>query len=128
MSKIVKYGIVGVGGYGGTRRKILRETGRFQMVGGVEIVDKAFEKAQVEEGRTLKRYPTVEALAADPEIQAVFISTPAHLHVEQAMIAAKAGKAVFVEKPLGHQLEECIKLVEYCEKNNIPHGHGFSAR
>jgi len=128
MDNIIRYGIVGVGGYGGTRRKLLRETGRFQMVGGVEILDKTFEQAQAEEGKPLKRYPSVEALVADPEIEAVFISTPAHLHVEQAMIAAKAGKAIFVEKPLGHQYDECVKLVEYCEKNNIPHGHGFSAR
>ena len=75
MNKIVKYGIVGVGGYGATRRKILRETGRFQIVGGVEILDKTFEQAQAEEGAPLKRYPSVEALAADPEIEAVFVST-----------------------------------------------------
>ena len=128
MNKPIRYGIVGVGGFGGTRRKTLRNAGCFEIIGGVDICDEVFAAAEKEEGRPFKRYQSVEALAADPQVEAVFVSTPAHLHVEQAMIAAKAGKAIFVEKPLGHNRAACVELVEYCEKNNIPHGHGFSLR
>lgn len=127
MNKI-RYGIVGVGGFGAQRRERLRKCGAFEILGGVDIREEAFVKAEAEEGRTLKRYPSVEALVADPAIEAVFISTPANLHVPQAMIAARAGKAVFCEKPLGPRRDECRELVTYCEKNDIPHGHGFSAR
>jgi len=35
---------------------------------------------------------------------------------------------VYVEKPLGPNHRECLELVEYCEQNGIPHGHGFSSR
>ena len=122
------YGIVGVGGFGAQRRKRLRECGAFEIVGGVDIREEAFARAEAEEGRPLKRYASVEALAADPAIEAVFIATPANLHVPQAMVAARAGKAVFCEKPLGPRREACLELVEYCEQHNIPHGHGFSAR
>ena len=128
MKQPVRYGIVGVGGFGSHRRKLLRKTGAFEIVGGVDIREEAFLKADAEEGRPLKRYPSVEALVADPAIEAVFISTPASLHVEQAMLAAKAGKAVYVEKPLGAHRAECLDLVEYCERKGIPHGHGFGAR
>ena len=127
-NKQISYGIVGVGGFGAQRRERLRKTGMFQIVGGVDIRDEAFVKAETDEGRPLKRYASVEELAADPAIESVFIATPANLHVSQAMIAAKAGKAVFCEKPLGPNRDECLALVEYCEQNNIPHGHGFSAR
>jgi 1,5-anhydro-D-fructose reductase (1,5-anhydro-D-mannitol-forming) len=126
--KIIKYGIVGVGGFGSVRRKTLRETGRFQIIGGVDIDSKIFEKAALEEDRPLKRYETVETLVADPEIEAIFVASPPSFHVDQAMVAAKARKAVFVEKPLGYNYDDCLKLVEYCEENNIPHGHGFGVR
>ena len=128
MNSRICYGIVGVGGFGAQRRERLRKCGAFEIVGGVDIREEAFVKAEVEEGRALKRYASVEALVADPAIEAVFISTPADLHVPQALVAAKAGKAVFCEKPLGPQRAECLALVEYCERNKIPHGHGFSAR
>ncbi len=128
MQTPVNYGIVGVGGFGAMRRKWLRQSEAFKIVGGVDIRPEAFDEAERQERTPLRRYASVEALAADPEIEAVFISTPAQFHIEQALIASRAGKAVFVEKPLGHDLAACRELVEYCEKHNIPHGHGFSSR
>jgi predicted dehydrogenase len=44
------------------------------------------------------------------------------------MIAARAGKAIFCEKPIGPRRDECLALVEYCEQHGIPHGHGFNFR
>ena len=128
MYESVQYGIVGVGGFGYVRCQRLRAAGGFAMIGGVDVRKEAFVQAEAQEGRALERYTSVEAMAADPRIEAVFIATPAHLHVQQAMIAAQAGKAIFVEKPLGHDLGACVELVEYCEKNYVPHGHGFSSR
>ena len=125
MTKPIGYGIVGVGGFGAARRKTLRDAGSFEIVAGVDPRDAAFLDTEKEEGKSFHRYDSVESLVADPLIEAVFISTPAHLHVEQALVAARAGKAVFVEKPLGHDLKACAELVEYCENNRIPHGHGF---
>ena len=127
-SEPIRYGIVGVGGFGAQRRKRLRKAGCFYMVGGVDIREEVFPSAEADEGHPLKRYATIEDLVADPEIEAVFIATPASLHVPQAMIAARAGKAIFCEKPLGPRHDECLALVEYCEQHGIPHGHGFNFR
>ena len=128
MKQPIKYGIVGVGGFGRQRRERLRAAGGFEIVGGVDTRPVAFTEAEREEGKPLRQYPSVEALAADPEIAAVFIATPAHLHVEQAFVAARGGKAIYTEKPLGHELATCRQLVEYCEQHGIAHGHGFGAR
>lgn len=128
MKTPIKYGIVGVGGWGTHRRKKLRHAGAFQIVGGVDVRPEAFVEADREEGERIRRFESVEELVADPEIDAVFVCTPAHLHCSQAMLAAQAGKAIFTEKPLGHNLEECRQLVNFCEANNVPHGHGFSLR
>ena len=127
-SEPIRYGIVGVGGFGAQRRKRLRKAGCFYMVGGVDIREEVFPSAEADEGHPLNRYATIEDLVADPEIEAVFIATPASLHVPQAMIAARAGKAIFCEKPLGPRRDECLALVEYCEQYGIPHGHGFNFR
>lgn len=120
------YGMIGIGGFGRERRRQLRESGLFRLKGGVDLRQEAFEEAEQAEGHPIQQYESIEQLANDPEIELVVISTPAHLHVEQATMAARAGKAIFTEKPLGHDLDACRELVEYCERHNIPHGHGFS--
>lgn len=127
-NKKVRYGIAGVGGFGAKRRQTLRESGAFTILGGVDPQSDTFIKAEEEEGVALKRYASIEEMVADPQIEAVVISTPAALHVPMAMIAARAGKAIFCEKPLGHDHAECLELVTYCEQNKIPHGHGFGSR
>lgn len=126
--KKIRYGIVGIGGFGKKRRDTLRRSGCFEITGGVDIDPKAFPEAERQEKKPIPIYKNVEEMSNAKEIEAVFISTPASLHVEQAMIAARAGKPIFVEKPLGYDLTACRELVSYCEKNNIPHGHGFSQR
>ena len=122
----VRYAIAGAGGFGSCRRAMLRDAGGFEIIGALDPRDEAISGAEREEGKTLRRYQTMEELCADPAVEAVFIATPAHLHVAQGWLAARAGKAVFIEKPLGHDLKDCRRLVEYCEANRIPHGHGFS--
>ena len=122
----VRCAVVGLGGFGAARRRMLRESGAFELAGGVELVDETFDRAAAEEGGHFRRYATVSEAAAD--VEAVFICTPAHLHCDQAMEAASLGRAVFVEKPLSHDLEAARELVEYCEERHIPHGHGFTMR
>jgi len=122
----VRYAIAGAGGYGACRRASLRNSGAFEIIGALEPNDAAMAAAETQEGKAIRRYQTMEELCADSSVEAVFISTPAHLHISQGWLAARAGKALFIEKPLGYDLEDCRKLVEFCEANQIPHGHGFT--
>jgi len=52
----------------------------------------------------------------DPGIQAVFIATPAETHFELAMAALRAGKDVYVEKPLSVTYEHGARLVKEAER------------
>lgn len=59
-----------------------------------------------------------EQVLADPEIDGVVIATPAALHYEQAKAALRAGKDVFVEKPLALKSSEGESLVRLAEAAN----------
>jgi phthalate 4,5-cis-dihydrodiol dehydrogenase len=67
-------------------------------------------------GRT---YETVEALCADPAVEAVWVSTPNQFHCEHVITAARAGKHVVVEKPMALSIEECARMVEAVERYGI---------
>jgi len=56
-------------------------------------------------------YTDYRVMLADPAVDAVLVATPHHLHVEIAGDAARAGKAVMVEKPLAPTVGECDRLI-----------------
>lgn len=62
----------------------------------------------------------VDTVLNDPEINAVYIATPPNAHADLAIQAAKAGKAVYVEKPMAKTYQECISMIEACKKYDVP--------
>jgi len=57
-------------------------------------------------------YSKVEDLIHDPEVDIVYIATPPESHARLAIQALKAGKPVYVEKPMAMNYEECKLMVE----------------
>lgn len=53
----------------------------------------------------------VEALAADPEVEAIYVATPHQMHAEHVEAAARHGKHVLVDKPLAVTLEDADRMV-----------------
>lgn len=58
----------------------------------------------------IKIYPNYREMIASKEIDAVVIATPDHTHAQIAIEAARAGKHVYLEKPMTHSIEEAIEL------------------
>lgn len=67
-----------------------------------------------------KWYTDAQALVQDPEINAIYIATPPHLHLPYTQLAASAGKPVYVEKPMARTYAECQRMIEACQAANVP--------
>ena len=118
MSK-VKYGLIGFGGI--AENRVAKEgyacdKARFaplknaELVGAVDINPARKEAA---EALGLKWYDSIDAMLADPELQAVYIATNNASHASIAIKALNAGKHVISEKPMSTNsadAEEVIKV------------------
>jgi predicted dehydrogenase len=72
--------------------------------------------------------PSVEALLADPGVDAVYICTPHFLHRELALLTAAAGRHVFVEKPMGVTPDDAAAIVDACATRGVACGVPLVAR
>ena len=75
-----------------------------------------------------RSYGSYEALLADPEIDAVYNPLPNHLHVPWTMAAAKAGKHVLCEKPIGLTTAEAKSLIEVRDRTGVRIQEAFMVR
>jgi myo-inositol 2-dehydrogenase/D-chiro-inositol 1-dehydrogenase len=62
-------------------------------------------------------YARYEDLLASPDVDAVVLVTPTSLHADQAIAALRAGKHVFIEKPLALNLPDCERVLAEAEKH-----------
>ena len=64
-------------------------------------------------------YDTLEGILADRNVEAVYIATPNHLHCEQTIAAAEAGKQILVEKPMALNADEGRQMVAAADKAGV---------
>ena len=65
-------------------------------------------------------YADAQALIADPDVDAVYVATPPASHMEYALACARAGKPVYVEKPMARTLAECEAMIDACRSAGVP--------
>jgi inositol 2-dehydrogenase len=75
-----------------------------------------------------KQYPHYQDLIADPQIDAVVITTPTSTHKEIVIESAKRGKAIFCEKPLSLSLDDAQAISEAVESSGAFFQMGFMRR
>jgi len=76
-------------------------------------------KAYAEAHRIPAAYGSIEALLADPAVDAVYISTTNELHRDQVLAAARAGKHVLCEKPLALTVDDALAMVNACRAAGV---------
>ncbi|MCC6315121.1 MAG: Gfo/Idh/MocA family oxidoreductase [Thermomicrobiales bacterium] len=67
-----------------------------------------------------RRYASIDELLADPEVQAVDICLPHHLHAGAIVAAARAGKASLCEKPLGTTMADAAEIAAVLRDAGVP--------
>ena len=108
---------IGVGGQGaGDLKEMATEN-------VVALVDVDFKKA----ANTFKTYPKAEVFKdyrvmldkLGKGVDAVMIATPDHMHAPIAMAAMRAGKHVYVEKPMAHSIEEARVMTAFAKEKKL---------
>jgi len=114
MSKL-KIGLLGAGHLGKIHLKCIRQVEEFELIGFYDPNNEISE--QVENEFDLKRFQSIEQLIDASDV--IDIVTPTINHYECADIALKAGKHVFIEKPVVSTPEEAQKLIRTAEEANV---------
>ncbi len=65
-------------------------------------------------------YADAHALIDDPEVDAVYVATPPSTHKQYTLLAAAAGKPVYVEKPMALNHGECLEMIAACRAAGAP--------
>jgi predicted dehydrogenase len=79
-------------------------------------------------GQKPKLAADMRKVLEDPAVQAVVMATPDHWHAPGAILAAKAGKHVYVEKPCSHNLREGRLMIEAARRHNVVMQVGTQSR
>ncbi len=121
--------LIGCGGRG------MSDAGRFRELPNVEVaavcdVDdarrgSAAKNLNVPAGKT---YSDMRRVLDDKSIDAVIVATPDHWHSPASILACDAGKHVYVEKPISHNIREGRLLVEASARNKTIVQHGTQSR
>ena len=117
-AKPLKLGVIGVGVGAAEMLPPMERAPYIDLFAGADVdpdVRRRFQ-ARYEEARV---YDSAEALVADPDVEAVWISTPNRFHSPMTVLAANHGKHVVVEKPMALNMREAEEMVEACERNGV---------
>lgn len=72
-----------------------------------------------EKHQIARLYTNYEDLLKDPEVDAVYISLPNHLHKKWTIEAAKHGKHILCEKPAVLSRQDMVEILNTCKENNV---------
>lgn len=115
----VRYGLIGFGRF--CRNRLIPT---FSQITGSKIValykrDPELAKVTAKEFNIAAGYSRLEDLLANPEVEAVYITSAHADHEAQAIAAAQAGKHVLCEKPLATSVAACRNIIEACRENRV---------
>ncbi len=114
---VLRFGVIGIGNAGGGVLNAMRQTPNIEVVAAADLRPQALEAFRRDFGGSA--YGDAEELCRDPNVDAVWIATPNHMHCPHTVLAAQHGKHVVVEKPMALSLDEAAQMVEAAERNGV---------
>ena len=88
----------------------------------VAVMSRSENKARsyAERHHIRKWYTDAQELIEDPDVNAIYIATPPSSHATFAIMAMRAGKPVYIEKPLAASYNDCIRINRISEQTGVP--------
>jgi myo-inositol 2-dehydrogenase/D-chiro-inositol 1-dehydrogenase len=123
----VRFGVIGCGAWGSYHARTIAKGPHTQLLGIAERSDANRAQASAEHP-TIAAYADYRELLARPDIEAVDIVLPSHLHHEVGLAALEAGKHVLIEKPLALDLQQCDDLINLAQAKGLVLATGFQFR
>ncbi len=116
----VRWGMIGCGDV--TEKKSGPAFNQIKHSSLVAVMGRTPEKTQAYAGRhgIPRWYTSASDLVMDPLVNAVYIATPPDSHAEYTLLAAQAGKPVYVEKPMARTYAECQAMITACQEASVP--------
>lgn len=127
MQNKVKWGVIGSGGIA-RRRTIPEGIGKSENAILVSVYDinSDVNKTVAQEFNAVAVQSIEELMKTD--IDAVYIASPANMHLDHVIACVNANKNIFCEKPLGMTVSEAEKMIEICRQHRILLGTGLMMR
>jgi predicted dehydrogenase len=118
MNEKFRWGIIGTGRIAGFFAEGLKALPDAELVA---VGSRATETANAFADRfgVPRRHASYEALAEDPDVDAVYVATPHSLHKDNSLLCLRAGKAVLCEKPFTINATEAEELITYARENQV---------
>ena len=114
----VRVGLIGCGGRGMFDAKLMRDVPNAEFVAVCDLYPPHLARAKEWAGTSAKEFKDFRRLLEQKDIDAVLIATPDHWHAIPTVLACQAGKDVYVEKPLAHNIQEGRTMVEAARRHN----------
>ena len=130
MARVLRFGIAGLGVASTQVLPYMTGSSGVQVTAACDV-DRphALEKFRREFGG--ETFESVEDLCRSPNIDAVYLCTPNHLHKEHVLIAAQYRKHIIVEKPMALTIQDCEAMNRAVEDSGVKllcgHTHSFDA-
>lgn len=127
MEKQVKWGVIGSGGI--ARRRTIPEG--IKGAGNAKLaivydINSELNNAVARDFNAIAAQSIDELVSAD--VDAVYVASPANMHLDHVIACAKGRKHVLCEKPLGMTTGEAEKMVKACRQNNVLLGTALMMR
>ncbi len=124
----LRIGVVGLGRAFTLMLPTFVHDSRVKLVAATDPISAA--RQQFEADFNAPAHDTIEALCADPAVEAVYVASPHQFHADHVCMAAAHGKHVLVEKPMALTLAECTRMIDACQSASVHlvvgHSHSFN--
>src|SRR6185312_1812018 len=98
--------------------KLMRDVPNVEFATVCDLYPQHLARAKEWAGTTAKEYKDFRRLLEQKDVDAVLIATPDHWHAIPTVLACQAGKDVYVEKPLSHNVREGRAMIETARRHN----------